>query len=114
MLFTIRPGVLYAYDAPQMIHDFNADAEIVGYLSRSDTPQVTGRAAWRSIFLPTPRTTLNMSISAGMGLLSLLTLRQTPDETTATVTPTGRIGVEQSDSAGAVSYISSKRKLVVL
>lgn len=108
MLFTVRPGVLYAYDAPQMIHDFNADAEIVGYLSRSEKPQVTGRAAWRSIFLPGPRTTLNMSISAGMGLLSLLTLRQTPDETTATVTPTGRLDIEQSDASESMSYISSK------
>src|SRR6185503_1962659 len=87
MFFTVRPGVLYAYDAPQMVHDFNADAEVVGYLSRSDKPFVTGRAAWRSIFLPTPRTTLAMSISAGTGLLSLLATRLSPDDTTATVTP---------------------------
>ena len=113
MLFTIRPGLLYAYDAPQMVHDFTADAEIVGYLSRSATPQVTGRATWRSIFLPGPRTTLNMSISAGTGLLSLLTLRQTPDETSAIVTPSGRIDVEQTDTSESMSYISSKHTRVL-
>ena len=113
MFFTVRPGVLYAYDAPQMVHDFNADAEVIGYLSRSDTPLVTGRAAWRSLFLPGPRSTLNMSISAGTGLLSLLSTRSSPDETTATVTPTGRVDIQQADSAESLSWISSKHTRVL-
>jgi hypothetical protein len=108
MFFTVRPGVLYAYDAPQMVHDFTADAEVVGYLSRSDKPIVTGRAAWRSQFLPTPRTSLGMAISAGTGLLSLLSTRLSPDETTATVTPSGRIDVQQTDTSQSMSWISSK------
>ena len=113
MFFTIRPGVLYAYDAPQMVHDFTADAEVVGYLSRTDKPVVTGRATWRSIFLPSPRTTLNMSISAGTGLLSLLSTRLSPDETSATVTPSGKINVQQTDTAESLSWISSKHTRVL-
>jgi hypothetical protein len=113
MFFTIRPGVLYAYDAPQMIHDFNADAEVVGYLSRSDKPFVTGRAAWRSVFLPSPRTTLSMGISAGTGLLSLLAARVSPDDTTATVTPSGRIDVRQTDTSQSLSWIASKHMRVL-
>jgi hypothetical protein len=113
MFFAIRPGVLYSYDAPQMVHDFNADAEVVGYLSRSDKPIVSGRAAWRSVFLPSPRTTLSMSISAGTGLLSLLTARLSADETAATVTPSGRIDVQQTDTSQSMSWISSKHTRVL-
>jgi hypothetical protein len=113
MFFTIRPGVLYAYDAPQMVHDFTADAEIVGYLSRSDKPLVSGRASWRSLFIPGPRSTLTMSISAGTGLLSLLSTRLSPDDTTATVTPTGRLDVQQTDTSESLSWISSKHTRVL-
>jgi hypothetical protein len=113
MFFTIRPGVIYSYDAPQMVHDFSADAEVLGYLSRTDKPVVTGRGSWRSVFLPSPRTSLTMGISAGTGLLSLLSARLSPDETTATVTPSGRIDVQQTDTSQSMSWISSKHTRVL-
>lgn len=113
MFFTIRPGVLYAYDAPQMVHDFAADAQIVGYVSRSQKPLVTGHASWRSLFLPGPRTTLTMQINAGTGLLSLLSTRVSPDQTSAMVVPTGNIDFQQTDTSESLSWISSKHTRVL-
>src|SRR5688500_8694688 len=75
MFATIRPGVLYAYDAPQMLHDFTAEAEVVQYLLHRDKPLLMGRAGWKSLFLPGPRTQLTMTINVGKGLLSLLSTR---------------------------------------
>src|SRR5258707_7162133 len=50
LFFTVRPGLLFAYDEPRMIHDFNAEAEAIQYVLHSDAPSLTGRAGWRSLF----------------------------------------------------------------
>lgn len=108
MFFTIRPGVLFAYDAPQMIHDFTAEAAVTGYLSHSEQPLVTGRGAWTGLFLPGPRSQVTMSINAATGILSLLTTRTSADETSATVTPAGKVEVQQANSSESWSWVSSQ------
>ncbi len=111
MFYSIRPGVLFAYDAPQMIHDFNADVEVVGTL-RGDQPLITGRGSWKSLFLTGPRSQVAMSINAGTGILALLSTRTSPDETTATIAPAGKVDVQQADTAESLSWISSKHTRV--
>ncbi len=108
MFATIRPGVLYAYDAPQMIHDFSAEAEVVQYLLHRDTPLLMGRAGWKSLFLPSPRTQLTMTINAGKGLLSLLSTRSSSDQTTAGVMPSGDVNVEQADAGQSLAWVAGK------
>jgi hypothetical protein len=113
MFFTVRPGVLYAYDAPQMIHDFTAEAEVLGYLSRSEQPLVNGRGMWKGLFLPGPRSQVTMTIDAATGILSLLASRTSSDETSATVTPSGKISVQQAGTSESSSWISSKHTRVL-
>jgi hypothetical protein len=113
MFFTVRPGILFAYDAPQMVHDFTAQAEIVGSLLHGAQPLVTGRGMWHGLFLATPRTQVTMSMDAATGILSLLSNRSTSDETTATVMPTGKLDVQQADSSESLAWISSKHTRVL-
>jgi len=113
MFATIRPGVLYAYDAPQMIHDFTAEAEVVQYMLHGDKPLVMGRAGWKSLFLPGPRTQLTMTINAATGLLSLLSARSTSDQTSATVMPSGKVDVQQADTGETISWASGKHTRVL-
>ena len=114
MFATLRPGILYAYDAPQMVHDFNAEAEIVEYVRHGDSkPLIMGRAGWKSLFLPTPRTSVTMTINAATGLLSLLSARTSSDQTTASIAPTGKVDVEQTDAGQQMSWISGKHTRVM-
>jgi hypothetical protein len=106
--FTVRPGLLYAHDGSRMIHDFNVEAEIVQYVLHSERPSLTGRAGWRSLFLVTPRTTLNMTINTGTGLMTSLTTRSASDETTASVVPAGKLDIQQADASQSLSWIAGK------
>jgi hypothetical protein len=109
MFATVRPGLLYAYDAPQMVHDFNAELEVVEYLRAFDgKPLIMGRAGWKSMFLPTPRTSLTMSINTATGLLSLLSTRASADQTTAQIAPSGKVDVQQVDASQQLSWIIGK------
>ena len=108
VFFTVRPGILYAYDAPQMIHDFTAQAEVTEYLLHSQQTPINGTAAWKSLFLTGPRSQLTMSIDAATGLLSALSGRLSPDQTTAAIMPTGNVNVEQADSMESMTWISEQ------
>jgi len=113
VFFTARPGLLYAYDAPQMIHDFTAQVEVTEYLIHTQDPAINGNAGWKSLFLTGPRTQLTLSINAATGLLSVLAGRSSPDQTVATVMPTGNVNVQQADSSESLAWISSQHTRVL-
>ena len=112
MFYTVRPGILFAYDSPQMIHDFTGEAEVLGYLIHSDRPLVTGHGGWKSLFFTSPRTQLTMTINAGTGLLTALASRTTSDQTVTTVTPAGQVDVQEADTSEQLSWISGKHTRV--
>jgi hypothetical protein len=109
---TVRPGLLFAYDAQQMIHDFTAEAEVTEIGFSGDRPLITGRAGWKSLFLVGPRFQLSFTINAGTGLLTQLAARTTSDQTTATVMPSGKVDVQQADTGQSASWISGKHTRV--
>lgn len=113
LFFTIRPGLLFAWDEPRMIHDFTGEAEVTEYILHSERPSVSGRGGWRGLFLVGPRSELAMSINTGTGVLSSLASRTSSDETTATVTPPGKLAVDQVDAAQSLSWISGKHTRVL-
>jgi len=108
--FTIRPGVLYAYDAPRMIHDFTAELEATEYALHSDQPSLSGRGGWRAVFLPGPRSSVTMSIDAGTGVVTSLSSRSSASETVASASPggSGNIDTQQVSVAESASYQSSQ------
>lgn len=113
MFLTLRPGVLFAYDAPQMIHDFTGEVEILQYVTHGDRPLITGRGGWKSLFLVGPRTQLTLSITTATGLLNAMAARSSADETITSVIPSGKVEVQQADTAESLSYISSKHTRII-
>jgi hypothetical protein len=114
VFFTVRPGLMYAYDEPRMIHDLSGEAEVVEYVLHSRRPSLTGRGSWRSLFLVGPRTQLTMSINSGTGLLASLSGRSLlSDETTATVAPVGMVKIRQADASQGLSWVSGKHTRLV-
>ena len=109
---TVRPGLLYAYDAPRMIHEFTAEAEATEYLVHSDEPSLSGRGSWKALLLPGPRSQLNMSIDAGTGVLTSLSSRTSSDQTSAMVVPGGKVDVQQAGVSESLSWISSEHTRV--
>jgi hypothetical protein len=109
---TVRPGLLYAYDAPRMIHELTVEAEAIEYVLHSDQPSLSGRGGWRALLLPGPRSQVDMSIDAGTGVLTSLSSRASSDETSAMVTPGGKIDVQQANVLESLSWISSEHTRV--
>src|SRR5881398_2182898 len=67
LFFQVRPGVLFAYDAPRMIHELDAEVELLEYLAHSDSPSVTLHGGWKGFFIPGPRSDLLLSANASSG-----------------------------------------------
>jgi hypothetical protein len=108
LYLTVRPGVLYAYDAPRMIHDFTAEVEAIEYLLHSDQPSVSGRGGWRAVFLPGPRSSASMSIDAGTGVVTSLANRTTADDTVALAAPSGNVQTQQVSASESLSWTASE------
>ncbi|HEY0190526.1 MAG TPA: hypothetical protein VGC42_05345 [Kofleriaceae bacterium] len=105
---TVRPGVLYAYDAPRMIHDFTGELEAIEYLAHSDNPSLSGRGGWRAVILPGPRSSVTMSIDAGTGVVTSLANRTSADETVALAAPSGNVETQQVSVSESTSYQTSE------
>jgi hypothetical protein len=105
---TVRPGVLYAYDAPRMIHDFTAEVEAIEYLLHSDQPSLDGHAGWRAVFLPGPRSSVTMSVDAGTGRVTALSSQTTADQTVAVAAPSGNIDTQQASVSESMTYSTSE------
>jgi len=103
----VRPGFLFAYDAPRMIHELSAEVELLEYALHSDEPSVTGRLSWRGFFLPGPRSQVVLSADGSTGQLNALTTRSSPETTTVAVTPAGAITSNTADGSEYASYIAS-------
>lgn len=108
LFFQIRPGLLYSYAAPRMIHDFNAEGEVIQYAFHSRDPSLSGRGGWRGFFIPGPRSEMIFGASAGTGLLSALGSRLTPDQTMINVTPVGKVFTRQAEGSEYFSYIATR------
>ncbi|MGE5183436.1 MAG: hypothetical protein ACM31C_15300 [Acidobacteriota bacterium] len=106
----VRPGLLYAYDAPRMIQELLGEVEFLEYILHSDRPSVTGHASWKAFLLPGPRSDMLLSADASRGQLNALSSRNTPDQTGIGVLPSGTapIDVDSANASENLSWISSK------
>lgn len=108
LFFQIRPGVLFTHAAPRMIHDFNAEGEVIQYAFHSRDPTFSGRGGWRVLLIPSPRTDLGFSANAGTGLVASLGSRLTADQTMINVQPVGKVSTRQADAGQYFSYIPAR------
>jgi hypothetical protein len=108
VFFTLRPGVLFAYDAPRMIHDLTAEIEVLEFALHSDDPSLSFKGGWRAFFLPGPRSEVITQLNGQSGQLSAIASRSSPDQTVVQVQPAGKIDILEADGSQFASYQASK------
>jgi hypothetical protein len=100
----VRPGLIFAYEAPRTSQELFVEGEMVEYFRHSDAPSFGLRGGWKGFFLPTPRSELLLAANGGTGTLNALTARTTPDQTAFAVLPPGPVTVYQADGAENASW----------
>ncbi len=108
LFFQLRPGVLFAYDAPRMIHELDAEVEVLEYTFHSTDPSVTFHGGWKANFLPSPRSDVTVVANASTGKVNAIVARTAPDQTGIAVTPTGSIDQSQADGSEFGSWQATK------
>src|ERR1044071_3382445 len=73
VFLTVRPGFLFAWDAPRMQQDLELSVELIEYAFHSDQPSSSLRGAYRAFFLPGPRSEAVLQLNGNQGLLSAIT-----------------------------------------
>jgi hypothetical protein len=104
----VRPGFLFAYDAPRMVHEIVGEVEVLEYLFHSQSPSLTGRGGWTALFLPGPRSDALVSVNGSSGVLNAITSRTSADQSPVGVVPTGAIDIKSADASEQVSYQAGK------
>ena len=87
VFFTARPGVLFTYALPRMIHEINAELELMRYAVHGDLPAVAFRGAWKAMVLPGPRSELIFQADVSQSLLSAISAATSPAETMVQLQP---------------------------
>jgi hypothetical protein len=105
--YQLRPGLLFAYDAPRQMHELTIEMEVLQYLRHSVAASLTGRAGWRALFLPGPRSEVVAQVNGGTGQLNAITARNSPDQTVVALVPPGAVDVTTADANEYGSYTYS-------
>ena len=108
LFFTLRPGFLFAWDAPRMQHDLTLEVELIEYAFHSDQPSSSLKGGYRAFFLPGPRSEAVLSANGQNGLLTAITSRSSPDESVIQVQPLNRVDVIQADGSAYASYQATR------
>ena len=105
---TLRPGFLFAWDAPRTQQDLSLEVELTEYAFHSDQPSTSLKGGYRAFFLTGPRSEAVLQLNGQNGLLSAITTGQSPDQTVVQVTPINRVDVIQGDGSAYASYQASR------
>lgn len=105
LFFQLRPGGIFTYNGPRMVHELSLDGEAIQYALHSRRPSLSARGGWRSIWLPGPDTELMTSVNGGSGEITSLGSRTTPDESLINVAPVGKVSYVSADASQYLSYV---------
>ena len=108
LFFQVRPGVRFTYGVPRMIHDLDVEGEVTQYALHSEEASVTGRAGWRALFLPGPRSEVLVSAEGGSSVLSALSARASPDQPVVEIRPLGNLYARSASATQYASWIASR------
>jgi hypothetical protein len=97
LFLTVRPGVLFTYALPRMIHELNAEVELSRYAAHADQPTIAFRGGWKGLFLPGPRSEVLLQANASRSILSAISAASVPSETVVQLQPLGQVDVTQGD-----------------
>ncbi len=104
----IQPGLLFAWERPNIINQFDYTLEGNAYLSHDEAWSLSHRGGWRGFFLLTPRSEMNAGVQLGMGTLNTFTTRTTADAGTVTVLPSAQSDFVSVDGSEHYSYQVSR------
>lgn len=108
LFFQVRPGVRITYGLPRMIHDLDVEGEVTQYALHSEEASVTGRAGWRALVLPGPRSEVLVSAEGGTSVLSALSARTSPDQPVVEIRPLGNLYARSASATQYASWIASR------
>ena len=108
LFFTVRPGVLFTYALPRMIHELNAELEVMRYASTQDQPTIAGRGGWKALLIPGPLSEVIVQANASRSMLSAISAASAPVDTTIGFVPIGNVDVTQGDVSEYGSYTASR------
>ncbi len=108
LFFTLRPGALFTYALPRMIHEINAELELMRYATTQDQPTIAGRGGWKALFIPGPLSEVIITANASRSMLSAISAASAPVETSVALVPIGNVDVTQGDISEYGSYTASR------
>src|SRR5690606_19029422 len=107
-IFTdVRPGMLFTYLSPRMIHEVMTEVNLFYYFGRR-SPNVTWRADWKAFFLPGPRSEVSVGATASYGQLNALQSSTPSNENPLLVQPAGRVNSSNASASENGSYIATE------
>ncbi|MBL0214294.1 MAG: hypothetical protein IPQ07_10445 [Myxococcales bacterium] len=108
LFFTIRPGALLTYALPRMMHELNAELEMMRYVVSADQPTIAFRGGWKSLYLPGPRSEVLTQANVSKSILSAISASSSPNDTVAQLQPVGQVDVLQGDANEYGSYTATR------
>jgi hypothetical protein len=106
--YQVRPGALFSYETPRMVHELGYDLEANFYQDHGDAGSLTHRAAWRGFFLTSPNTEVNAGASYSMGDINSLVSRDQASQMQQGGRPGGNVEFVQADLTQHFSYQVSR------
>lgn len=107
-LFTdIRPGMLFTYNAPRMIHELTTEVDLFYYFGRTQ-PNVTFRGDYKAFFLTGPRSELSLDASGSTGQINALQASTPSDQSPLLVRPEGKVNTNNAAASENGSWIATK------
>jgi hypothetical protein len=95
--YQVRPGALFSYETPRMVHELGYDLEANFYQDHGDAGSLTHRVGWRGFFLTSPNTEVNTSASFSTGDINSLISRNQANQGGQATLPGGNVEFVQAD-----------------
>jgi hypothetical protein len=102
--YQIRPGALFSYETPRMVHEVGYDLEANLYQDHGDAGSLTHRAAWRGFFLTSPNTEASVGATFSTGDVNSLVSRNQANDPLQGGRPGGNVEFLQADLTEHFSY----------
>lgn len=107
-IFTdVRPGMLFTFNDPRMIHELTTEVDLLYYFGRTQ-PNVTFRGDWKAFFLTGPRSEISVGATGNRGQLNALQASTPSDDNPLLVQPEGKVNTTNASATENGSYIATE------
>jgi len=107
-LFTdVRPGMLFTYNAPRMIHELTTEVDLLYYFETAPR-NVTLRGDWKAFFVIGPRSEASLGAAGSVGQLNALSASTSPTDNPLVVQPIGKTDTANASAEENASWIATR------